>query len=232
MTLTYYGHCTFMWTSPQGVSVLSDPFGNTSRYRWFLVPTPSVEAEIALVTHEHFDHNAVDGLPGQPSVLRGPGEFRRRDVTVCGVSDIHVSEPGQGRMRNTIFTIQSGGVRYCHLGDNRHEIPAAAQEELGDVDVLMITVDDSCHLLSYEEIDHVVALLAPRVVIPMHYYIEGLTTVESTLKPPIAWLARQHTVRRLDVDSLAIGPNDLPSEPEVWLFQPRRPVARAEETQR
>ncbi len=46
----------------------------------------------------------------------------------------------------------------------------------------MIPVDDSYHLLNFEQVDHLIELTASRVVVPMHYLVPGITAAESTLK--------------------------------------------------
>ena len=216
--LSYYGHCAFLWTSPTGVPVLIDPFGNSDESHWFLDMFPPMEAEVVLVTHDHFDHNADHAVPGKPTVIRGPGRFQLKDVEITGVLDLHSGRSGLRGMANTIFVVELQGVRYAHIGDNRHDVPDAARRAIGRVDVLMVTVDDSNHLLSSEQVDGLTTLLDPRVVVPMHYYIEGLTTVESTLKTPDGWLSSQPRVRRLQSPTLSLRPDDLPEEREVWLF--------------
>ena len=218
LTLTYHGHCAFLWTSPQGVRVLIDPFGNSADSHWFLRPFPTVEADVALVTHHHFDHNAVQGLPGRPTLLRGPGELRLGDITVRGVRDLHAGSSGVRGMSNTIFVIETEGVRFCHIGDNRHDVPGEVRARLGDVDVLMVTVDDSCHLLTYQQVGQLVELISPHVVVPMHYYTEGLTTESSTLMPPDDWLATHGRVRRLNPGPVEISRKHLPDEREVWVL--------------
>ena len=220
MTLTYYGHCAFLWTSPQGVRVLIDPFGNSPEHHLFLRPFPPVEANVALVTHDHFDHNAVQGLPGRPTLVRGPGELRLGDILVHGITELHAGSSGLRGMRNTIFVVESEGVRFCHIGDNRHDIPSEVRAQLGDVDVLMVTVDDSCHLLTYQQVAQLVELVSPRVVVPMHYYIEGLTTESSTLRAPENWLATQRRVRMLNPGPAEISRKELPDEREVCVFFP------------
>ena len=57
--LSYYGHCAFLWTSPGAVRVLIDPFGNSDDSYWFHDVFPPIECDVVLVTHDHFDHNAV-----------------------------------------------------------------------------------------------------------------------------------------------------------------------------
>ena len=59
MALTYYVRCMFAWTSPEGTRAVIDPFGNRDDWPWFLVPTPAVKADVAMVTHDHFDHAAA-----------------------------------------------------------------------------------------------------------------------------------------------------------------------------
>ena len=218
MTLTYYGHCAFLWTSRTGIRVLIDPYGNSAQSFWFLRVFPQIQADVVLVTHDHFDHNADHAVPGKPTVIRGPGRFQLKHVEITGVLDLHSGRSGLRGMANTIFMAELQGVRYAHIGDNRHDVPDAARRAIGRVDVLMITVDDSNHLLSSEQVDGLTALLDPRVVVPMHYYIEGLTTVESTLKAPDGWLSSQPRVRRLQSPILSLRPDDLPEEREVWLF--------------
>ena len=165
-SLSYLGHCAFAWETDQGSKILIDPFGNSPTDHWFSREFPPVETDAVAVTHQHFDHCATDGLRGTPSMLRGAGEFRPDDISVRGVPDVHPGESGRRGLRNTMFVVEASGVRFCHIGDNRHDIPHDVRARIGDVDVLMVTVDDSCHLLSYTEVDSLIARLSPRVVVP------------------------------------------------------------------
>ena len=198
--------------------MLSDPYGNSESTRWFPQPFPELEADVVLVTHDHFDHNHFHRVPDCPTVLRGEGDFTFGDFSITGVTDLHSGRSGLLGMKNTVFTLEVGGVRYCHIGDNRHDMPDAVVEAIGDVDVLMVTVDDSCHLLSYAQVDELIDRLKPKVVFPMHYYIPGLTTEESTLKSPEGWLETQSSVEVLGVSSLTIGVGDLPQSRQVWVL--------------
>ena len=216
--LTYYGHCAFGWESPQGARIVIDPYQNRHDHYWFLHRFPSPECDLALVSHAHFDHNAVGELPEAASVLRTPGCLRYRDVSIHGVADLHAGGAGQRGMRNVMYVVEAGGVRFLHTGDNRAQVPARVRADLGAVDVLMITVDDSRHILSYDEVDSVVETVNPRVVIPTHYLVPGLTTEESTLLPPDGWLATQERVRRTGAHKVGIAREDLPVSREVWVM--------------
>jgi L-ascorbate metabolism protein UlaG (beta-lactamase superfamily) len=145
------------------------------------------------------------------------------DITILGVRDLHSSESGRRGMVNTLFVVESEGVRYCHIGDNRHDMPESVLSQLGNVDVLMVTVDDSCHLLTFDQVDRLIDRLSPRVVVPMHYYIEGLTADSSTLESPEGWLATQRDVLRVRGGPQEIGGEGLPDHRQVWVFPPVLP---------
>ena len=151
-----------------------------------------------------------------------PGEFATGDLQIRAVRDLH---SGAARLRdfpNVMFRLDAGGVSFLHIGDNRAEWPPEVSSSVGDIDVLLVTVDDSNHLLTYEQVDSLVCRLRPRVVIPMHYAIPGLTAAECELLPPDGWLAHQSKVRRLETDRVELSGGKLPSQTEVWVFQPAR----------
>ena len=219
-TLTYLGHCAFLLESGQGRRAVIDPFGNPSSdgWYWFLRGFPDTPVDVVVVTHDHFDHNNADTLSGNPTILRGPGDFRLDDLRITGFLDLHSGISGRRGMLNTMFVVEINGVRVCHIGDNRHDMPELVRDQIGDVDILMVTVDDSSHLLTSQEVDQLTARLSPSVVIPMHYYIAGLTTAKSTLVGPDGWLETQEIVRPLNTSEIPLNRTTLPSAREVWVF--------------
>ena len=220
MNLTYFGHCAFRWETPGGVTVMADPYRNQAGRYWFTRLFPEIHCDLGLITHAHFDHDAVGRLPELASVLRMPGELETGDLQIRGIRDLH---SGPSRLRdfpNVMFRLEVDGVSYLHIGDNRADFPPEVVRAVGEVDVLIVTVDDSIHLLSYDEVDGLIDRLQPRVVIPMHYAIPGITSAECELQPPERWLERQQTVRRLEFHHAEFSRESLPSGTEVWLFQP------------
>ena len=220
MKVSYFGHCAFRWETPGGATVMADPYRNQSDRYWFSRVFPEVRCDLGLISHAHFDHDAADRLPEAASVLRTPGEFFTGDLRIRGIADFH---SGPSRLRdfpNVMFRLEVDGVSFLHIGDNRADWPTDVSDAVGEVDVLMVTVDDSIHLLSYDEVDGLVQRLEPRVVVPMHYAIPGITSAECELLPPERWLDRQHTVRRLASHEADFSREVLPSSTEVWVFQP------------
>ena len=228
--LTYYGHCAFRWHSPGGVRVLIDPYRNQYPDRfWFEREFPAVDCDVCLVTHAHFDHDAVHRLAEGVSIWRRDGRLTVGDVMITGVTDLHSTPRLEAAgFPNTMYVLETGGVRFLHIGDNRAHWPDRFDIDIGSIDVLMVTVDDSRHLLTYPEVDAIVARLQPRVVIPMHYHLPGITADSAGLLPPDGWLDTRGDlpVKRLDTCDAAFHPSALPTSTEVWVLQPS-PVSRS-----
>ena len=231
MKLTYFGHCAFRWETPAGITVMADPYRNQAGRYWFSRLFPGVHCDLGLISHAHFDHDAADRLPEAASVLRMPGEFAAGDLQIRAIGDFHSGPSRLSDFPNVMFRLEVNGVSFLHIGDNRADWPSEVAAAIGGVDVLMVTVDDSIHLLTYDEVDGLVQRLDPRVVIPMHYAIPGITSGDCELLPPDRWLDRQRTVRRLDSPQAEFSTTgELPSSTEVWLFQPAPESLGAPET--
>ena len=233
--VTYYGHSAFLFRSPTGVRVLIDPYRNQCPDRfWFLREFPQVDCDLCLVTHAHFDHDAVHRITSDVSVWRMAGDLRHQDVKITGIADIHSTQRLEAaRFPNVMYLLEVGGVRFLHTGDNRATWPGDVADSVGSVDVLMVTVDDSIHLLTHAEVDDLIARLRPRVVIPMHYHIEGITSQTAGLLPPDHWLeSRQDLpIKRLASCDAMFQPAALPPSTEVWMFQPSANSLTAPENQ-
>ena len=178
---------------------------------------PLTEADLVIVTHAHFDHDAVHRITGLPSLVRHPVVMEVQDLRLTGYGDWHVAGHSSAGLANVIFVLEAGGVRICHLGDNRYPPPSEIVEAIGGVDVLIVPADDSGHLLSYDETDGFIERFKPRAAIPVHYLIPGVTAPESTLGPPVGWLARHDNVRHL-TGPAQLAPDTLPGESEIWLM--------------
>jgi L-ascorbate metabolism protein UlaG (beta-lactamase superfamily) len=86
--------------------------------QWDYPAIEDVSADLLLVTHEHFDHNAVDVIGGQPAILRSTAGRHESPVgEVVGVASEHDQAAGTERGPNTIFVFTLDGVRVAHFGD-------------------------------------------------------------------------------------------------------------------
>ncbi|MBN1323950.1 MAG: MBL fold metallo-hydrolase [Methanotrichaceae archaeon] len=169
MRIYWLGHSCFHIVDSKGLSIVTDPFDESIGYRM-----PKLRADVALISHEHYDHNNVEALQGNPVVLRGPGRHIVEGREFLGVASHHDERGGRLRGPNTIFCFVVDGFRICHLGDLGHQLSERAKAEIGEVDLLMIPVG-GIFTLDGPGASQVVKELCPRIIIPMHYNTEALT---------------------------------------------------------
>src|SRR5262245_61753394 len=141
--IEYVAHACFVVESPRGVRVLVDPYNGT-RWLGYSFPAP-LEADVVLVSHPHYDHDASYYAPARTPVLRAPGIYAFSDLRVTGIAGRHAQPWGQEfGSANTLWLIEAGGLRIAHLGDTG-PLSEESVRALGAVDVLMLPVDDQEH---------------------------------------------------------------------------------------
>jgi L-ascorbate metabolism protein UlaG (beta-lactamase superfamily) len=208
--IEFYGQDAFKITSPDGLTVLTDPWRNdaTGAYpKWFLREFPAIRVDIVLSTHAHFDHDAVERPNGLMVLERLVGRFQLGDVEITGLADKH----NVIAFDNAIQIVETGGLRIALWGDNRATPDPALDRYLKNVDVLILPAES---ILTRAEADAVIAKYDPKAVIPAHYYVTGLTTDVSGLESADGWVTYQEEVhhadvRRLDRADLTLTPNEL-----------------------
>lgn len=169
MMITWYGQSCFRIESKEG-SILIDPFSKEIGLR-----PPRIKDDLVLVTHEHNDHNNVSEVEGDTFVIRGPGEYERKGIHVRGILSYHDKNSGTERGMSTIYVIEAEEMTLCHLGDLGQDALTDSQVEgIGDVDVLMIPVG-GVYTIDAKEALGVISQIEPKIVVPMHYQVPGLT---------------------------------------------------------
>jgi L-ascorbate metabolism protein UlaG (beta-lactamase superfamily) len=219
MNITWYGQSCFLITiqkkkNKEKVSILIDPFDEKTGLK-----LPEIEASVVLVTHNHSDHNNIKGVKGNPFVIDNPGEYELHNVFIQGTQSYHDQEKGAKRGLNTIYTLEIDGVRLCHLGDfGEKELSTEQMKEIGEVDVLMIPVG-GVYTIDAKEATRIISQIEPRVVIPMHYKIEGLDLDIDDLSPFLKAIGEKEVKKE---EELEIEENKLPSiEMKVIPLVPR-----------
>lgn len=168
MEITWHGQSCFSVKSKDGVVVI-DPHGGTG------LPEPKLKSDILLVTHDHQDHNNVKAVEGisqkEPLVISGPGEYEFGNIVVIGIASFH----NQKREKNTIYVLKTEDVSVCHLGDlGQKSLSDSQLEALNSVDILMIPVGGN-YTINGKEALEIISQIEPKIVIPMHYKIPGLS---------------------------------------------------------
>jgi L-ascorbate metabolism protein UlaG (beta-lactamase superfamily) len=216
MRIEWYGQSAFRLEA-DGQSVVIDPFGDISeaaatRGMPFEYPAISgVTADLVLVTHEHFDHNGVEVVEGDPEIIRARAGTHESPLgEVVGVASEHDPVAGTKRGPNTIFVFSLGGVRVCHFGDfGQSALRDEQAAAIGPLDLLFVPVGGG-PTIDAAEACAVVERLSPRWVVPMHYR----TPRVGWLEPADAFLERMPAVERaatpvFDTDALPDGHSPL-----------------------
>ena len=168
MTISWYGQSCFRLEG-KDVSVLIDPFSKDLGLK-----TPRLNDNIFLLTHEHFDHNNLEGVSPEAFVIRGPGEYETKGIFVHGISSFHDNMEGKERGLNTIYVVNFEDMNICHLGDlGQTKLTEEQVEAIGNIDILMLPVGGN-YTVDGQQAAEIVSQIEPKVIIPMHYKIDGL----------------------------------------------------------
>ena len=153
-----------------GLNLVIDPFDEKIGLK-----LPKMEADVLLVTHDHYDHNNVKGVGGNYFLISGPGEYEIKGVYIQGIPAFHDKSQGKERGKVTLYTIEAeDGLKICHLGDlGQSELTEEQLDLISDVDVLMIPVG-GVYTISAQEAQKIISRIEPKIVIPMHYSIPKL----------------------------------------------------------
>jgi len=206
MIITWQGHSCFKIqdkVSSDGVTVVCDPFDKSLGLK-----VPNFEADIVTISHDHFDHNHVAFLRGDPYVIDQAGEYDVKGILVEGVASYHDKKKGEERGTNIIYRLVIDDISIIHLGDLGHVLEDKHLEKLTGTDVLLIPVGGK-YTLDYKEAVNVVSQIEPRIVIPMHYRMKegGVKEIDEVDK-----FVKELGISPSYEDKLKVSKKDLPSE--------------------
>ncbi|MGE5550875.1 MAG: MBL fold metallo-hydrolase [Bacteroidota bacterium] len=205
MKIRWFGHACFGLTASDETRILLDPFDESVGY----LP-PRMDAAVVTVSHGHFDHSHTEGLPGNPRVLREPGEYMAGAVKIRTIRAFHDAAGGRARGTNLMFHFTDGDLRLLHAGDLGHALNAEQILACGRVDVLMIPVGGT-YTVGAEDAWRVVEQLNPRVILPMHYRTDALAFPLATVDPFLEGRPYKH----LPYAAIELTEATLPKEREI-----------------
>ncbi|RLE81503.1 MAG: Zn-dependent hydrolase [Thermoprotei archaeon] len=196
------------------VTVVTDPHDGVS----LGISPPSCKGDIVLVSHNHFDHNAVDVVskPDTEVVSAFIGEKEVKGVYIKGIKTYHDKYGGRQRGENTVYLFIVDGIRFVHLGDLGHTLEDQHLKELGEVDILFIPVGGTFTIGAKEAVE-IVEKLKPRITIPMHYKIPGLGLPLSEVDKFTSRLKK--IVEK--PNEVSVTKEELPEPTEIWVLAPK-----------
>ena len=209
LQIRWHGHACFEITND--ITLVTDPHDGKS----IGIPAPNVSGDIILVSHDHYDHNKVKSVEKDGSKIVTDGRKRTiSDVQINGYDSFHDEVEGEKRGENIIFKFVCDGISFCHLGDLGHVLDEKTISQIGDVDILFIPIGGT-YTIDSDEAWSLISKMKPKIAVPMHYKIEGLSL-------PIAGIDSfldKNNFKLLKVgNEIDIEKEELPKEPEVWVF--------------
>ena len=224
MKLTFYAHASFRLETPE-VSVVTDPY--TPGVSGFAPIDEPADLVIMSSATDRF-HSDPSHVRGQPTVVNALLDIPPDGVTVRGVpirafptSESLTFDFGRDPDANAMYLFTVGGVRVLHMGDVGNAIAPAVLETLsGQVD-LLLALTGAHATIGLEDLDRAIAVIAPRIVIPMHYWHpRGVLKIE-----PVDRFLRRHPeamISRRDGTSLTVDPGQLPTAPQIIVLNQAR----------
>ena len=205
MTIQWLGHSCFKIQTKnngQEVTIVMDPFDEKIGLK-----IGKQAADIVTISHDHHDHNNLEAIKGDPFVVNTPGEYETRGIFIYGIPAFHDDQQGKTRGKNTIYKINSEDINILHLGDLGHTLSDEQLEQIGNVDILLIPIGGT-YTIDAKQAVEVVGQIEPRLVIPMHYKVVGLTVPLSNADEFIKSSGLPHE----NLDKLKIAKKDLIAE--------------------
>ena len=163
MKLKWYGHSCFSMTFDNGATVVTDPFDDTVGY-----PLCRAHADVALVSHDHFDHNHVQSLLDDPLVVTDGAPRDVRGLKIRGLDCFHDDAQGAARGKNIAFIVEGDGLRVAHLGDIGHMPSPEMCEALRGLDILLVPIGGTFTITTPEAVE-LIRRVEPHTAIAMHF---------------------------------------------------------------
>lgn len=215
MEIKWLGHASFLITTQDGKSILTDPYRPGSFDG--AVGYGAIEEVVDVVTasHGHDDHYGISELNGSPQVVEEAAVHTAMGIEFKGIATYHDAKKGAERGKNTIFVFEVEGIRICHLGDLGHTLSDKTASEIGKVDVLLIPVG-GFYTIDANEATQIVNKLGPSIVIPMHYKTEVLGfPIDGVEK----FLEGKGRVKRVDSSVFEIKKESIPQERQIIVLK-------------
>ena len=204
MEIVWLGHSSLKIRTG-GTTLITDPFKDSLG----LSMGPQ-KADIVTISHPHPHHSNLDGVEKDARVIDGPGEYEIASFYVSGLGTAREESQEEG-LTNTVYNLQAEGLTLCHLGDLTRLLTPRQIEHLGQTDLLFVPAGGACTVTTSQAAE-LVNLLSPRIVVPIHYHIEGVAV---ELGPLEAFLEELGLTEVTNEPKLTVTSSNLPRDQQV-----------------
>lgn len=211
MQIRWHGHSCFEFSDGE-LTVVIDPHDGRS----IGIKPPVANADVVLISHNHYDHNASRVIKGgfEPILSRN-GLFNVKGMDFEGLPTFHDTSQGQCRGCNTMYLFEMDGIRICHCGDLGCIPDEDVLSRLRDIDILMVPTGEVFTMVM-SDVKRFIELVNPTIVVPMHYRVGGLSIPISPLDDFLNMIPEEAIDYIGNV--IDITPEDLTENKECWVF--------------
>lgn len=172
MKLKWYGHASFLITSSNGVTIITDPYTpETSGY----LPIPDSPDFVVISSDNDSFHCRADLIPGQPMVInalqlaQNEGTLTEKGVVFQAIEamealDHQFHDPDQNGMYR--FTVD--GISIGHMGDIGNPLSEEQMQFFSGIDVLLALAGGH-PTIALDDLFTVIQRTQPKLVVPMHF---------------------------------------------------------------
>lgn len=212
MEFKWFGHSMFKITF-NNISVVTDPFSSEVGY-----PIPDVNSDFVTLSHEHYDHNEVSIIKGNPKVLKGQVKEEFSGLKINSMKTFHDPDKGAKRGENYMFKFTYDSLTTVHMGDyGQSELTEEEIDFLTGINLLLIPVGGTYTIGPKTAVDFI-NRLEPGIVIPMHYKTEDLSF---NLEKIDAFLSFWDDKVKKSENTFRIEKESIPAETEVVVMNYR-----------
>ncbi len=219
--IRWWGHSCFE-ISGKDVTIGTDPFAGPT----IGVADPNFSGDILLYSHNHPDDGGRKILAnvskddttilkwknGDHGIIKG--------IKIKGIASSHDDKGGQLMGPNTIYVLEVDDIVFCHLGDLGHVLDEKQVNDIGKIDILLIPIGGG-FTVGLNDVKKIVEQLNPKILIPCHYYFEGMKSKYKALKTAEDFTKIGfENVRKSESSSLEIKNDSLPGSMEVVFLKP------------
>ena len=212
MRIRWHGHACFEFSDGSTTIVIDPHDGRSLGLR-----APSASADVVLMTHDHYDHNASRVIKGEHQdikLLRGEAVVKN-GIKVIGYPAWHDTSEGADRGPDTIYKFEMEGMSFCHVGDLGCIPSQDVIDAIKGMDFLFIPVGE-VYTMEIPEVKKFIELVNPRIVVPMHYMVGGLSFRLSPLDDFLDIVPDD--VLEFVGNEIEFSKNELPEEKLCWVF--------------
>lgn len=211
MEIYWYGQAFFKLKG-KSASVIVDPF--YPEYVGLKMPK-DLSADIAIQTHNHKDHSNLEAISDAALKIDGPGEYEAKGIAISAITAFHDNKEGAERGKNLVLNIEIDGLNIVHCGDlGQNTLDQDQLDAIGSCDILLVPVGGT-YTIDSKRATEIISQLEPKIVIPMHYGIEGL---KFPLDPVENFLKEMGAENLEALPKLTITKERLPEELQVVLL--------------